>query len=467
MATERQRLLENGAARYGKKGNLFCFVQVFYAVLEDVDGSRLWFCFTKQIFCLALAPWAGVEGHGEGMHMPVVAGGLDFRIAWTMRTEVVTGPLLDVKSGGVVKDIFLIGDNPPLLRLMLPCSPTGKYSPGLCTNGLDVTSHFRGLGEVVGIIIRFPNLGKIHAGHSQNNAEVGVGQGTFDGVSTLQYADIGVEEAVEPGITLGSEIHIGDWVGVMVVLSGGIDNEFRFKFVKYRHDYAVHDHVETFIAGVRWQGDVDGIPFGGRSPRFMEKTAARIKGSAVLMQGNKEGVGIIVEYILGAVAVMAIGVDYSNFPHPVVTADVFNHNRFDIDDAKAAVAKDRLHGMVTGWTDDGKGLLRFFFHDCASSPKGTAGGYKMRFSEQFLGRRHTKMNPIDIMKGCQFRIEKEDILNIFQTFFDQLISGIEEAFLTLRMIWADAPVKGRKEDQSGFVQGVGHIGWHAHFLKWW
>jgi hypothetical protein len=68
------------------------------------------------------------------------------------------------------------------------------------------------------------------------------------------------------------------------------------------------------------------------------------------------------------------------------------------------------------------------------------------------------MNSVDIMEGRQLRVEKQDIFNILKTFFDELIAGVEEALLALRMIGTDAPVKGRKEDESGFVQGTGHIG---------
>ncbi len=105
----------------------------------------------------------------------------------------------------------------------------------------------------------------------------------------------------------------------------------------------------------------------------MEEAAAGIKGSAVLVQGDEKGVRIVIEDILGAVAVVAVGIDDGDFPYPVVTADIFDHDRLDIDDAKAAVAKNRLHGVMTWRADDGEGLFRLLFHDCPGGAQGAAG----------------------------------------------------------------------------------------------
>ncbi|EKD34727.1 MAG: hypothetical protein ACD_75C02216G0001 [uncultured bacterium] len=67
------------------------------------------------------------------------------------------------------------------------------------------------------------------------------------------------------------------------------------------------------------------------------------------------------------------------------------------------------------------------------------------------------MDPVDVAEGGDFRVEEDDILNILEAFFQQLVSGIEEAFLPFRVIGIDAPVECRKEDQSGLPGSTGHI----------
>ena len=97
--------------------SLFGLVDILYPVLEGDNRSRFRFSLLKLILGLALTPSAGIERHGVGMDVTVVAGGLNLRIARTFGAEVVAGSLLDVKTGSVIKDIFLVGDDSSLLRL--------------------------------------------------------------------------------------------------------------------------------------------------------------------------------------------------------------------------------------------------------------------------------------------------------------------------------------------------------------
>ena len=61
--------------------------------------------------------------------------------------------------------------------------------------------------------------------------------------------------------------------------------------------------------------------------------------------------------ILGAVAVMAIGIDNGNPLLAIMLPDPLDHYRLDIDIAEAAVPLNDLHRMVAGRADQGKGML--------------------------------------------------------------------------------------------------------------
>ena len=80
------------------------------------------------------------------------------------------------------------------------------------------------------------------------------------------------------------------------------------------------------------------------------------------MQGDKENVGIVPIDILGAVAVMAVGVNNGNLFVTVVFPDKFYQNSFIVDVAEAPVTVDHLHGVVAGGTDQGKGFVNLLFH---------------------------------------------------------------------------------------------------------
>ena len=60
------------------------------------------------------------------------------------------------------------------------------------------------------------------------------------------------------------------------------------------------------------------------------------------------------------------------------------------------------------------------------------------------------MDPVNILEVGQFRIEEDYIFNIFKTFFDELVPGVEQAFFPFGVGWADAPVKGQERGSGPF-----------------
>jgi len=64
----------------------------------------------------------------------------------------------------------------------------------------------------------------------------------------------------------------------------------------------------ALVAGARGERQVDGGQMGVGSPAFVGKPAAGVEGAPVLVQGYEERVGVVVVDVLGAVALMDVGV---------------------------------------------------------------------------------------------------------------------------------------------------------------
>ena len=99
----------------------------------------------------------------------------------------------------------------------------------------------------------------------------------------------------------------------------------------------LHDVEVALVAGARRQGDVHRRAQGPGSAVLVGKARPGIEGAAVLVQRDEEHVRIVPVDVLGAVAVVAVGVDDGDALAAVVLADVFDHHRLDVDVAKAAL----------------------------------------------------------------------------------------------------------------------------------
>ena len=72
----------------------------------------------------------------------------------------------------------------------------------------------------------------------------------------------------------------------------------------------------------------------------------------------------------------------------------------------------------------------------------------MGFGHDRPGIGHTEVDALDIFDVHQVRLELDDAVDIQQALFENLVLGIEQAFLPLGMRRADGPVKGREKDQA-------------------
>ena len=95
---------------------------------------------------------------------------------------------------------------------------------------------------------------------------------------------------------------------------------------------------------------------------FLRETRSGVQGAPVLMQGNEQGVRVVPENILAAVAVVHVRIHNGNAQGAaigarIMIADVLHHDGFVIDIAEAAVAVHHAHGMVARGPYQCKGPL--------------------------------------------------------------------------------------------------------------
>ncbi len=110
------------------------------------------------------------------------------------------------------------------------------------------------------------------------------------------------------------------------------------------------------------------------------------------MHGNEQHVRVVPIDILGAVAVVAVGINDCNPFAAVVLTDEFDHDCFVIDVAETPVAVDNLHRVMSGWPDHGKGFVDLLLHYQSGRLDGAAGGDQMRFSTDLFGTREAVVN---------------------------------------------------------------------------
>ena len=116
-------------------------------------------------------------------------------------------------------------------------------------------------------------------------------------------------------------------------------------------------------------------------PNSSREPGSRIEGPAVLVEGDAQGVRIVPVDVLGAVAVVAVRIHDGDPFGAVVLADVFDHDRFDVDIAEAAGAVDDEHRMVARRPDQGKGIVDLAGEDLLRRGDGAARRDEVRFGD--------------------------------------------------------------------------------------
>jgi len=80
----------------------------------------------------------------------------------------------------------------------------------------------------------------------------------------------------------------------------------------------------------------------------------------------------VVVDLLGAIAVMDVGIDNGNPPNPVFAPQVFDHDRLVVNIAEAAVAVSHGHGVMPRRADNGKTVFYLVFDEGVTDNEGPA-----------------------------------------------------------------------------------------------
>ena len=59
------------------------------------------------------------------------------------------------------------------------------------------------------MVVGFVHAGIIQPRHSQDNAQIDVGQSAFNRIAAFQNSHVGIELFIQKSVALGREIHIG------------------------------------------------------------------------------------------------------------------------------------------------------------------------------------------------------------------------------------------------------------------
>ncbi len=234
----------------------------------------------------------------------------------------------------------------------------------------------------------------------------------------------------------------------MIVLSRGVNHQLRFKFFQKRQNETIDGKQNPLIGGIGRQGNIDGRPPGRRPAQLLDKTAARVERPPVLMKRDKKDIGIMVKNLLGTVAMVHICVNDGDPPDPIFAPQIFNHDRLIVDIAKTAVAVGHGHGMVARRSDDRKAVFDLFFHIGIADDEGPASRDLVSLSGDGRHIGNTEMNPRNILLRGQAGLVFADLGQIHDPLLEDLIPGVEQPFLPLRMRRRDSPVESGKKQQS-------------------
>ncbi len=306
------------------------------------------------------------------------------------------------------------------------------------------------------MVVRFPDGVVIETGHGQDDARIHVGQGLLDGVPALQDGDVGRQPVVQKGVSTGAEAHVRDRIAVVIVLAGGVDDQFGLEIFQDRQDCILQGIQKPLVGRPGWQGDVDRIPEGVRSSHILREARTRVQRPAVLVDGDAEGVRVVPVNILGPVAVVTIGVDNGDFPDAVMLPDVFHHDGLDVDVAEPPGAVHDQHGVMARRPNEGEGVVDFFPQDFVGRGDGSAGGNQVGFGDDGAGVGYANVGPVDVLDGGQARFELDDVFEIEETLFEDLVLRIEEPFFALRVSGGNGPVEGGEKDEPRFSRFLRH-----------
>jgi hypothetical protein len=210
----------------------------------------------------------------------------------------------------------------------------------------------------------------------------------------------------------------------VIILACRIYDKVRLKLLQDRQ-YKVVDDIKQALVSCAWlQWYIDSAGKGARTAQFVGKTRARVQSPAVLVEGNKEHIRIVPEYILGSVTVVHVRIDYGNPLYPVAVAQVLDHDSFVVDITEPTITVYHPHGMVAGRSYQRKPVFNMSCNYLVSQQHGRAGCNQMCLGSLGFNPRDAEVGSCNIMYRSQGRCEFSYLGQVDDAFFKNLVPGI-------------------------------------------
>jgi len=176
------------------------------------------------------------------------------------------------------------------------------------------------------------------------------------------------------------------------------------------------------------------------------------------VEGDAEDIGVVPEDLLGAVAMMHIGVDYGDPLVAVLAPQVLHHYGHIVDIAEAPVAVDNAHAVMAGGPDQGEAVLDLAFLQGIGQGQGAAGSDEVGFCYLAFHIGDAEVDPGHVLFVRQAGLVLLDLGQVHQPLLEDLVPGVEQPLLPLRMGGGYGPVEGGEEYQPrpAFLFG-GHL----------
>ena len=184
-----------------------------------------------------------------------------------------------------------------------------------------------------------------------------------------------------------------------------------------------------------------------RPAHLVHKSRAGVEGVAVLVEGDAEHIGIVPEDLLGAVAMMYIGVDYCDPLMAVLAPQVLHHYCHIVDIAEAPVAVHHAHAVVAGRPDQGEAVFDLALLQGIGQGQGAAGGDEVGLGGLALHVGDAEVDPGHVLFVRQAGLVLLDLGQVHQSLLEDLVPGVEQPLLPLRMGGGYGPVEGGEEYQ--------------------
>jgi hypothetical protein len=127
---------------------------------------------------------------------------------------------------------------------------------------------------------------------------------------------------------------------------------------------------------------------------------------------------------------------------------VIDHNGLIVEHTETSSAVYDSIGMVPGGPEQSKCPVNQAVYYKISCNNGTPCSNAMGFGNPLIKTRYHNMRPKNLLIRGQARTVFMDRRMIEKPFFLNLISGVQESFLTFGVIGTDRPIEGREKNQS-------------------